>query len=89
VVVASGLYAAAGPSIPIELGVCALGATLLTSFAAPELRKRNARLAARLQLSEATVDSALRSVYLAGYFVVSAALLGIGCFLGGSLGALA
>jgi hypothetical protein len=87
--VPSGLFAITGPSVPAELGVCAAGALYLAFSGAPRLRKQSMALAGSLGLSESSVDSALRPIYLTGLFAGSAGLLGIGCFLGGAIGALA
>jgi hypothetical protein len=73
----------------VELGVCLVGAGALTVSKAPEVKRRNQQLATSLELTATCVDSALHRIYVIGIFVASAGLLGVGCFLGGALGALA
>lgn len=86
--VVSGLFAVGGPSIAVEVGACVVGAGALTASSSATYTKSRARFATTLGLTEAAVDSALRPIYLAGTFVAWTGLLGIACFLGGSLGVL-
>jgi hypothetical protein len=86
--VVSGLFAVTGPSITVELGACVVGAGALTASGAASESSRSSRLASTLGLTDGVVDSALRPVYLTGTFAAWTGLLGIACFLGGSIGVL-
>jgi hypothetical protein len=86
--VISGSFALTGPSVRVELGVCMLGAGMMTAGTARARRAWSSVQAAALGLDAVEVDAALSPVYRGGMFVACAGLLGIACFVGGLLGTL-
>jgi hypothetical protein len=60
----------------------------LAGVSAEQLHSASAGLPARLGLSRETIDAALRRTYLTWSFIGASGLLGIGCFVGGMIGAL-
>jgi hypothetical protein len=82
----SGLVALTGPSVIVELAISAIGAGMMTAGTTKARTLWSSRLADTLGLEATVVDEALSPVYRKGIFVACAGLLGIACFLGGSLG---
>jgi hypothetical protein len=83
-----GAFSVIGPSLSIELGFCAIVAGIMTASTATARKMWSSRWASALGLEAAAVDSFLRPVYCGGLFVTYGGLLGIACFLGGSVGVL-
>jgi hypothetical protein len=82
----SFLLALNGPLLALEAGACLLAGLWLTAASLAPSQEHTATLATELELPAADVKAAVFPIVRIGGFLAWIGMLGVACFLGGSLG---